>query len=96
MKSSQRTYPDIYTVELCYHPDMWANGGPPDTYKFRVIGGTWGVSRWTVHAIWADKPAPDDVKASLPRLRQLITASLESQTRREVPLWESSCLAWED
>ena len=65
--TNQRIYPDIFWVELHYHPDIWANGGPPDTYLFQVIGGPWGVSRWTVHAIWANRPAPDGVKAAMPR-----------------------------
>ena len=94
--NNQRTSPDVFFVEVHYHPDRWANGDPPDTYKFRVIGGTWGLNRWAVHAIWADRPMPNEKNISLPKLREVISQSLEQQTQREITSWGIDCLAWEE
>ena len=96
MKPNVGSLPDVYWVELHYHPDIWANGRPLDTYRFEVIGSTWGPNRWAVHAIWANRPMPICERLSLPRLRELINISLEEQTEREITTWHMSCLAWEE
>ena len=96
MKRNIGSLPDVYWVELHYNPEAWANGGPPEVYKFQCIGGTWGAKRWAVHAIWANRPMPVGDKLSLRRLRELINTSLGHQTEREITTWHISCLAWEE
>ena len=94
--NNQRTNPDIYWVELSFHPDMWANGEAPEVFKFRCIGGSWGVGRWAVHAVYCNRPMPQVKNLSLPRLRAMISQSLEEQTHREITSWATDCLAWEE
>jgi hypothetical protein len=94
--NNQRTNPDVYWVELSFHPDMWANGEAPDVYKFRCIGGTWGLHKWAVHAVYCNRPMPQVKNLSLPRLRSMISRSLEEQTHREITSWATDCLAWEE
>jgi hypothetical protein len=96
MVDSTRVIPDVADVELYRHPLEWSNGEAPEVYKFRCIGRSWGT-RWIVHAVWADKPAPSTPRAfALATLRQLISNELAHQLRREIPPWDSDLLAWED
>lgn len=93
---NQNSIPDVVHVELHYHPTEWTNGIAEDIYKFRVTGKTWGTSRWVVHAVYANRPAPTLGRNNLTTLRALLTAELSHRLNREISDWENSLLAWED
>lgn len=93
--------PDVMYVELHYHPHQWSDGPSQETYKFQVIGKSWGA-RWLVHAVWANKPEPPSMNPRALRiLKSLISAALSEFSNhiirgREIPPWDNSLLAWKD
>ena len=94
---SKLNLPDVYFVNLQLHPCLWTNGHgePPDTYRFKVIGKRLG-SKWQVHAVYADRPAPPQVNPrGTTKIRGLIRASLSEQTGMPVSAWNQDLLAWE-
>ena len=94
-----RVVPDVIHVELHHHSVEWSNGEAPEIFKFKCIGRVWGSTRWVVHAVWADKPAPAPSASrafSLATLRQLISNELSQKLRREIPQWDNDLLAWEE
>jgi hypothetical protein len=93
---NQNSVPDVMYVELHYHPQEWTNGETPAVYKFRVTGKTWGTSRWVVHAVYADRPAPASGRHNMGALRALLTQELSHRLGRDISDWENGLLAWED
>jgi len=88
--------PDVVYVKLHFHPTAWTTGEATNVYKFRVTGKSWGATRWVVHAVWADKPAPTDIRLrTTGMLKALLSTCLADQLGRVIPQWENDLLGWE-
>jgi hypothetical protein len=91
-----RSLPDVYYVDLHHRAAEWTNGTLPQVYRFRVTGKSRGT-RWIVHSIYANRPAPPEWKLRTMRvLKQTINHALSELLKKEIPHWESSLLSWED